>query len=394
MSSSMPDTYFAPAARDAPGEFARKAWIIDQFPLLTEALDAVPVMTMILNGNRQIVAANSAVYQALGAIAEDVIQQRPGEAVGCIRAKEGPGGCGTSKHCVTCGAVHAILESQEQNAPVTEECRILVETPFGAAPLDLKVTATPRVIEEERFIVVVLEDISQPKRLAVLQRIFFHDLLNTAGCVFSYVEHLSRNHREVETISEALLEVSDHLIEEIKAQRDLMSAESGDLEVARTPVVCQRVLGTVRQEFLQNPVATQRTIEIQDAWDGTITTDRKLVLRVLRNMLKNALEATPPGGVVTLRCVEMGKHVVFTVHNSGVMSPEVQLQVFQRSFSTKGHPGRGIGTYSVKLLGERYLGGRVEFESQAGEGTTFSLTLPKEVPTEADGRKSRDSSPP
>ncbi len=115
--------------------------------------------------------------------------------------------------------------------------------------------------------------------------------------------------------------------------------------------MCQRVLGTVRQEFLQNPVATQWTIEIQDAWDGTITTDRKLVLRVLRNMLKNALEATPPGGVVTLRCVEMGKHVVFTVHNSGVMSPEVQLQVFQRSFSTKGHPGRGIGTYSVKLLG-------------------------------------------
>jgi signal transduction histidine kinase len=44
--------------------------------------------------------------------------------------------------------------------------------------------------------------------------------------------------------------------------------------------------------------------------------------------------------------------------------------VFQRSFSTKG-TGRGLGTYSIKLLTERYLGGRVWFESAEGHGTTF-----------------------
>ena len=59
------------------------------------------------------------------------------------------------------------------------------------------------------------------------------------------------------------------------------------------------------------------------------------------------------------------------------MPDEVQLQLFQRSFSTKGQTGRGIGTYSMKLLGERYLGGRVEFISRHPEGTTFTLSLPK-----------------
>ena len=54
------------------------------------------------------------------------------------------------------------------------------------------------------------------------------------------------------------------------------------------------------------------------------------------------------------------------------------MQIFQRSFSTKGQPGRGIGTYSIKLFGETYLGGRgFVSPAEAPEGTTFSIVLPK-----------------
>jgi len=56
----------------------------------------------------------------------------------------------------------------------------------------------------------------------------------------------------------------------------------------------------------------------------------------------------------------------------------VQLQVFQRSFSTKG-PGRGIGTYSIRLLVSRYLRGTVDFESSKEQGTTFRVHLPFEI---------------
>jgi signal transduction histidine kinase len=58
------------------------------------------------------------------------------------------------------------------------------------------------------------------------------------------------------------------------------------------------------------------------------------------------------------------------------MPKEVRLQVFQRSFSTKG-ADRGLGTYSVKLLTEKYLKGKVSFSSQQGEGTTFFVLLPE-----------------
>jgi signal transduction histidine kinase len=49
--------------------------------------------------------------------------------------------------------------------------------------------------------------------------------------------------------------------------------------------------------------------------------------------------------------------------------------VFQRSFTTKSGTGHGLGTYGMRLLGERYLGGRVSFVTSAEGGTVFSMRL-------------------
>ena len=94
--------------------------------------------------------------------------------------------------------------------------------------------------------------------------------------------------------------------------------------------------------------------------DIMLSTDHVLLKRVIGNMIKNALEACRPGDTVTLGCEARGKFIQFWVHNPGFIPRDVQLQIFQRSFSTKGL-GRGLGTYSIKLLTERYLKGSVAF---------------------------------
>jgi len=66
------------------------------------------------------------------------------------------------------------------------------------------------------------------------------------------------------------------------------------------------------------------------------------------------------------------------VRNPTVMPRDVQLQVFQRSFTTKGS-GRGLGTYSMKLLADRFLNGKVSFTSVAGIGTEFRITIPAAI---------------
>jgi sensor histidine kinase regulating citrate/malate metabolism len=54
--------------------------------------------------------------------------------------------------------------------------------------------------------------------------------------------------------------------------------------------------------------------------------------------------------------------------------PEIANRIFQRNFSTKAQAGRGVGTYSMKLFGEKILGGKVSFTSSREDGTVFKFT--------------------
>jgi signal transduction histidine kinase len=227
---------------------------------------------------------------------------------------------------------------------------------------------------------VAVEDISQAKRLAVLRRTFFHDVLNTAGCIQGYARYLATSDAgELEAHAE-LGRLADQLVEDIQAQRDLIYAELGDFQVQMAPVDVVALLQDIRLQYARHPVAEDRSIRLTAVWDGLVISDRQLLMRVLGNMLKNALEATGPCGVVSLGCTAQGNLVTFAVSNAEVMPEDVQLQIFQRSFSTKETNGRGVGTYSMKLFGERYLGGKVDFTSLDPDGTTFTLTIPKRPP--------------
>ena len=106
-----------------------------------------------------------------------------------------------------------------------------------------------------------------------------------------------------------------------------------------------------------------------------IWTDEVLLGRVIGNLIKNALEASASGQTVTV-AFENKRQPLFAIHNPSVMPEAVQLQMFQRSFSTRRGRGRGIGSYSVKLLTEKYLKGKVWFVSRETEGTTFFVALP------------------
>lgn len=370
-------TFFAPAGRETADQLARASATIAQTPLLNETLNAMPHMVMVLNSKRQIVAANEALLNILGVPAGQVLGKRPGEAVDCIRAAEGPDGCGTARHCATCGAAEAVLTSQDTRQKVVRECRILARTPNGTAPMDLRVTATPFQLGGECFIVAAVEDISHVKRLTVLQRTFFHDILNTAGCIQGYARYLSHEAPDETEICQRLSTLAEQIVAEIQAQRDLLAAESGDYQVQPESVQVRPLLEDLCVRYGRHPVAQDRNLTLGPCWNGALVSDEALLLRVLGNMVKNALEATPPGGTVTIACADTGDEVAFTVHNAAVMPEKVQLQIFQRSFSTKGESGRGIGTYSMKLFGEHYLAGRVGFTSVEPQGTTFYLTLPQ-----------------
>ena len=374
MESSPIPTQYAPAQRASLEEIQEQSLFFSKPHYLKEFSDALPSIFLALNRHRQIVFANQALLDLVGKKhPEEVCGLRPGEVLNCIHAYETDGGCGTTEFCRTCGAVNAILAAIRGKKDI-KECRI---TNRDGESLDLRIWAAP-FTDRKEFISFVVEDISHEKRRKVLERIFFHDVLNTAGGVRGMAEILKEEEdtEEATELIDMIEMAANTLIEEINTQRALSAAETGDLTVEPEEIHVNGLLKEVSDLYENHEVSQDRHIVIQtDKKDTVFTTDLTLVRRVLANMLKNALEAISTGETVTIGGGTKENSVKLWVHNEGHMPRTSQLQVFQRSFSTKG-TGRGLGTYSIKLLTERYLQGTASFTSTEADGTTFHISLP------------------
>jgi len=244
-------------------------------------------------------------------------------------------------------------------------------------------TATPIKIRGESYTVFVLQDISSEKRRDVLERVFFHDVINTAGCIHGLASVLVEQdgiptHLETE-YKNWLVRLSGSLVDEIRSQRKLLDAEKGVFVPELSSFSIRSVLEDVYQLYHHYDKTPGRQLVISEGPDFTVYSDVSAIRRIVGSMILNALEASTIGGVVTISaCAGEGSTVVIEVANAGEIPEDVQLQLFKRSFSTKSSTGRGIGTYSMKLFGERYLHGRVTYRSSHEDGTVFSFALPFE----------------
>ncbi len=347
----------------------------------SKVLDALPQVTALLNKERQVVFSNKALGEMLeeGQL-DEILGKRFGDLMNCRNANNNTGGCGTTEKCTVCGALNAIMESRILNRKTTRECRIRSVVDNVEYPLDLSVTASPFIIKNTRFTLLSILDISHQKRREMFEKIFFHDIINTASALVGNLDYLPlvKDKKESDTVMKSISVISDDLIEELLSQRDLVAAEAGDLDVHKTTILSMDVLLLLKSRLMHHSVASSKCIDIDEpSVNIELVTDELLLKRVLTNMLKNALEATDENGCVTLGTkIEPGV-VEFWVQNPAVMPRDVQLQVFQRSFSTKGN-NRGLGTYSMKLITEKYLKGKIDFLSNKIEGTKFFVKLPVE----------------
>lgn len=344
--------------------------------LISKLLDSFPGPAVILNQDREIVLANDKLAAFLGKSQQQLQGLRPGEALNCVHWKEGVCGCGTTKFCVVCGADQAIRNSQRNHASDVQECQLTVCREEGEISLDLRVWTTP-LEEAGPFTVFALQDISHEKRRAVLERAFFHDVLNTVSGLHGLMQICSEETgEEGQRACQLATNAVNELLEELRCGRDLAAAEHGELATQLQDVDAEKLLTGVCDLYRHSAATGGKRLVVQRlAGPAVVRTDRTLMQRVLGNLVKNALEASGPGETVSVGFKDAGVPT-FWVHNESTMPNEVQPRIFHRSFTTKPGTGRGLGLYSVKLLVERYLGGSVSFRSVPNAGTTFLVTLP------------------
>lgn len=376
MECTVPTTRYASPYRSTPDRISRQRALLTADESLCELLGAMPELVMVLNENRQILLGNSALTDfARSQGLNEYIGMRPGELLSCRSALAADCGCGTAEECRQCGAVEAILAALKGHK-ASHECRVLCQASRGVEALDLKVWGTPLRWQGEQFVLLVAVDISHEKRRRILERLFFHDVLNTAGTITLITEMLMQGAIAFDEAKDDLWQTARTLVSEIRGQREILAAECNELKAFFSLLVPSEILESVTAVYRNSEVGKERRIAIVDECaDVQFVSDQTLLTRVLGNLLKNALEASAPGETVTLGCRRKGDEIAFWCHNGGELPRDVQLQIFQRSFSTKGI-GRGIGTYSVKLFTEKYLQGRVTFVSTAETGTIFTATYP------------------
>ncbi len=298
------NTHFAPYQRSSLDQAFNNYSELKAEKHIHELIRALPYVATILDKNRQIVFSNEALLKKMNLKIEEVIGLRPGEALKCIHSSKMEAGCGTSEFCQVCGAVNAILKCQDTGKTATDECRIRVHNEQGEEDcMDLEVTAIPFQWSNEKFIIFAARDISSEKRREALERVFFHDVINTAGTLQGVVELLKKldDPKKIKDFIELLSVVSQDLTQEILNQKSLLAAENGELAVKVQKFYLKETLEHIVKEYRRHEMALNKKINFENnETEISIETDPVLLKRVAGNMIKNALEAISPGESVTV----------------------------------------------------------------------------------------------
>lgn len=160
---------------------------------------------------------------------------------------------------------------------------------------------------------------------------------------------------------------------------ELVELDAGAIESDRERALLQDVAHSAVAAC--EAQALQKGLSVLTDLDGARTTlCSPRMVRVLQNLLQNAIRHTPPGGTISLRAQGNGEVTEITVQDTGEgidpASLERIFEPFWRADRARTSGGSGLGLALAKRLVER-LGGEISAESYQGAGATFRILLPK-----------------
>ena len=224
-----------------------------------------------------------------------------------------------------------------------------------------------------------------------------HELRTPLNAILGFSEVLAErmfgevNEKQAEYLQD-ILSSGRHLLSLINDILDLAKVEAGRLELElgrfHLPTALDNALTLVRERATRHGITLTQTV---DPGVADIVADERKVKQILLNLLSNAVKFTPEGGRVGLTATVADGAVTIAVSDTGVgIAPEDQAAIFEEfrqvgRDDTRKQEGTGLGLTLAKKFVELH-GGRIWVQSQVGQGSTFSFTLPVRL----DGRSSSD----
>jgi signal transduction histidine kinase len=247
-----------------------------------------------------------------------------------------------------------------------------------------------KVAERTRELVALNQELDQANRLkSQFLANVSHELRTPMNAIIGFSRLVMRKTEgQIPRIQHANLQKvivsAEHLLNLINGLLDLSKIEAGRMEVsaARFDVgeVIRASIATIEPMLKLDRVRVVADIEPSLP---LVTTDRDKLRQILLNLLSNAAKFTDEG-VIRVSARRAGATLVVAVSDTGIgMPPEALGYIFEEfrqvdMSSTRRHGGTGLGLTIVRKLA-RLLGGEVTVESELGQGSTFTLTLPMAI---------------
>jgi signal transduction histidine kinase len=214
-----------------------------------------------------------------------------------------------------------------------------------------------------------------------------HELRTPLNAILGFSEVLAErmfgdvNEKQAEYLQD-ILSSGRHLLSLINDILDLSKVEAGRLELElgrfHLPAALDNALTLVRERASRHGITLTQTMDEQV---GHIVADERKVKQILLNLLSNAVKFTPEGGRVGVSVTAADGVITIVVSDTGIgIAPEDQAAIFEEfrqvgREDARKQEGTGLGLTLAKKFVELH-GGRIGVQSQPGQGSTFTFTLP------------------
>ncbi|RRW69083.1 response regulator [Pseudomonas fluorescens] len=185
--------------------------------------------------------------------------------------------------------------------------------------------------------------------------------------------------------AESIYSAGNDLLNLINDILDISKVEAGKLEVIAENTRVDRLVDGLRSMF--EPLAADKklafSVEVQPDAPGLLFTDRQRLEQVIKNLLSNAIKFTEQGAVSLTITAQPNDHIAFSVKDSGIgIAADQQESIFEAFRQADGTTNRKYGGTGLGLSISRdlatLLGGSISVDSVPGQGSTFTLVLPRQ----------------
>ncbi|MGE5237988.1 MAG: two-component system sensor histidine kinase NtrB [Chloroflexota bacterium] len=222
--------------------------------------------------------------------------------------------------------------------------------------------------------------VEERERLALLGEmasVLAHEIRNPLGSIKGFAQYLIEVEEKNEVTDDLLRDYLTIIVLEsqrLEALTDDLLSYAKPPEVRRAPLNLRDLAEEVRVAFSRHERAGAVIVE-NSVPDISVESDKDKVKQILTNVLENALDSMPEGGVIEITAKRDDGSVALTVTDSGLgMDDETKARAFTPFFTTKTR-GTGLGLAVVDRL-VRALGGEIRLETKPGTGTRFTVVLP------------------